>query len=249
MGANSFYPQPLLFLNKQLKPGTPVLSLREIAYWPSPFGIQKNPCKFTYLSIRADGSRGNRTPLNGYAAGRTKNGDGNESSQSSDGKVSSSSNNEAIISLVGRIKSSISKREAVRTKKRNPSSSDKPKVQSVSDVLFQPRKEVKVIDTRSIKDVPKEEQKIQDNEPVADIKLSRLPSNFVKRSPIPSPSAPRDKRVLNYEPSASKESTKHLELPRVEELKLPQLKELAKARGIKGYSRMKKSELINKLRS
>lgn len=119
------------------------LNLTEIAYWPSPFGIQKNPCKFTYLSIRADGSRGNRTPLNGYAAGRTKNGDGNESSQSSDGKVSSSSNNEAIISLVGRIKSSISKREAVLTKKRNPSSSDKPKVQSVSDVLFQPRKEVK----------------------------------------------------------------------------------------------------------
>lgn len=119
------------------------LNLTAIADWPSPFGIQKSPFKFTYLSIRADGSRGDRPPLNGYAAGRTKNGDGNESSQSSDGKVSSSSNNEAIISLFGRIKSSISKREAIRTKKRNPSSSDKPKVQSVPDVLLQPRKEVK----------------------------------------------------------------------------------------------------------
>lgn len=105
-----------------------------------------------------------------------------------------------------------------------------------------------VIDAGPIKDVPKEEQKIQNTEPVTDIKLTRLPSNFVKRSPIPSPSAPRGKRVLNYEPLANKESTKQ-ELPRVEELKRPQLQELAKARGIKGYSRMKKSELIKKLRS
>uniref|UniRef100_A0A3Q7F3B7 Rho termination factor-like N-terminal domain-containing protein n=2 Tax=Solanum lycopersicum TaxID=4081 RepID=A0A3Q7F3B7_SOLLC len=37
------------------------------------------------------------------------------------------------------------------------------------------------------------------------------------------------------------------EAVKIEEMKLPQLKELAKSRGLKGYSKLKKSELVELL--
>ncbi|XP_050104845.1 uncharacterized protein LOC126584536 [Malus sylvestris] len=67
--------------------------------------------------------------------------------------------------------------------------------------------------------------------------------NFVKRSPIPPQSIPRSKFLEldnGATPSATRRSgTGELDLVREEEMKLPELKELAKWRGIKGYSKFR----------
>lgn len=96
--------------------------------------------------------------------------------------------------------------------------------------------------------VPKKDQGIPDKQYVADLKSARPPSNFVKRSPIPSPTNPRGKAV-KLKNEVSVRTTSFNELPKVEEMKVTELKELAKSRGIKGYSKMKKSELVELLRS
>ena len=82
------------------------------------------------------------------------------------------------------------------------------------------------------------------------LKPTRLPSKFVKRLPIPSPSSPRERILkLNDEASQARAGRKELKLPKIEEMKLTELKDLAKSRGLKGYSKLKKSELIELLRS
>ncbi|KNA11229.1 hypothetical protein SOVF_137120 isoform B [Spinacia oleracea] len=78
--------------------------------------------------------------------------------------------------------------------------------------------------------------------------FSRPPSNFVKKSPIPSTTPLRSKEieVTNREElslEADKESSE------IEGMKLIELKELAKKRGIKGYSKLKKSDLVELLKS
>ncbi|KAJ0081699.1 hypothetical protein Patl1_10474 [Pistacia atlantica] len=226
-----------------------LFNLAEIADCTSPFGFQKNPHKLTIVSIRSHENRRDRPPQKGSAAGRKKKGDGNKRPQLSDGQASSSSNQEEIIALFKQIQSSVSKGESVSMKKRDRIPSDgKRTVESVIDVLLHTQKEVK--DTSSVKDGEVKEQETLNNEPVTNFKLARLPSTFVKRSPIPSASTPRGKVLEpNSKASANMAESEQLKLPRVEELKLPQLKELAKARGFKGYSRLKKSELIKLLRS
>lgn len=101
--------------------------------------------------------------------------------------------------------------------------------------------------------VPKKEPGIHGNPLVTDSsKLTRPPSKFVRRSPIPSPTTQKGEILeLNnqIETYSNADETGELDLKRVEELKLPELKELAKSRGLKGYSRMKKSELISLLKS
>lgn len=95
------------------------------------------------------------------------------------------------------------------------------------------------------------------------LKSTRPPSSFTRRSPIPtlsttdeeiqsgieklpetpSPSFPRDEIELNSEelPANDEQSLK------LEEMKLTELKEVAKSKGIKGYSKLKKSELVELL--
>lgn len=97
--------------------------------------------------------------------------------------------------------------------------------------------------------VPKKEPGIQRNPPVTDFKLTRPPSKFVKISPIPSLTAPRGKSIELSSEALPITNGTETDLLKPEEMKLPELKKLAKSRGIRGYSKLKKSELVNLLRS
>ncbi|KAI6703605.1 hypothetical protein NL676_012741 [Syzygium grande] len=98
-----------------------------------------------------------------------------------------------------------------------------------------------------------EEMKEEDVEhitsPVTNIKLTRPPSKFVKKSPIPFPSAPRGKEEQWNEASPAAAGSNDSTSRKIEEMKLQELKELAKTRGVRGYSRLKKKELVELLRS
>lgn len=92
--------------------------------------------------------------------------------------------------------------------------------------------------------------KVEDIQHIPHFKLSRPPSNFVKTSPVPFVTAPRGKETLltsGVSPAAADMIMPHSH--KLESMRLPQLKELAKSRGVKGYSNLKKKELIELLRS
>nr|GFC31159.1 SAP-like protein BP-73 [Tanacetum cinerariifolium] len=69
--------------------------------------------------------------------------------------------------------------------------------------------------------------------------LSRPPSNFMKKSPIPSVHVERVKDDVMSATDGEE----------LEAMKLAELKELAKSRGVKGYSKLKKAELIELLKT
>lgn len=96
------------------------------------------------------------------------------------------------------------------------------------------------------------EQEALENPQETSFKLTRPPSRFVRKSPIPSLSAPRIKVLdLNDEESpASTEGDGQVQSEgRLEKMKLAELRGLAKNRQIKGYSKLKKGELIQILGS
>ncbi|CAK9148113.1 unnamed protein product [Ilex paraguariensis] len=218
----------------------------KIADGPSLFASHKDLAQLT-----------GRPPRKNSTTGGTPNDNGNEIPQSFDDKLSSSSSQEEIIALFRRIKSSISKGDSRSSKKRSSKSSeDKHSAESVLDVLRQSREQVKErastkgrVMASPRRKGPSESQEKLDHPSVPDHKLTRPPSNFVKRSPIPSPSSLRGKEELKSTASLSPAGDKEPGLQKVEEMKLPALKELAKSRGIKGYSKLKKSELVELLRT
>lgn len=81
--------------------------------------------------------------------------------------------------------------------------------------------------------------------PSPDPRSTRPRSSFVKRSPLQSPFNSKGKVKLKTKTSLDNHVER--EAVKVEEMKLPQLKELAKTRGLKGYSKLKKSELVELL--
>ncbi|BFG27955.1 hypothetical protein CerSpe_142290 [Prunus speciosa] len=236
---------PFFSFSKQPKLGKSIFSLKDV---PSPF--ERNGLHLTVSCIGSEGNGGDQPPRRRSASGRTNKNDGTKKREAG-GKKSKASDQEEIISLFRRIQTSISNKESesVNAKKINSNvSEDSPSSESILQALYGSRKQKgKALDkagqgvwTRR-KDA--QEQQIQEDPSVAEFKLTRPPSKFVKRSPIPSQSI-RRVQVLELNNGASPSAA-----GRIEEMKLPELKELAKTRGIKGYSKLRKSELVQLLKS
>ncbi|XAR66588.1 hypothetical protein NMG60_11012870 [Bertholletia excelsa] len=259
MGAIAFQPgflAPSFSAASKSNLGKPFfcLKLKEIADRPSTFPCQKHFTQLTVSSIRANGNRRGRPPLKDISSGQTSKRIENKGPQSSDGKSTKSPNQEEIIALFRRIKSSISKRDSANPKTRSSKSSqDSTSAESVTEVLRLSRKQIKGGKeegnkglTRS-RGVSQSEQEVQEYPSAADPRLTRPPSNFVKRSPIPSSSSPR--KVVDEQKIGPRAAVTKEELPTLDKMKLCELKELAKSKGIRGYSKLKKRELVVLLRS
>lgn len=249
MGALLHFP-PCFSFNKQpkLRWGEPTFLLREIADGCSTLPSRKAASfQFTVSSRRSDGNRRGNPSQKNPASERKNEG---QNKKPSENKITSSSNQEEIIALFNRIQSSISKKEPTSSKEINPKPSEKkPSADSVLDLLHQFRKGIPDTMTEKAREnklkwrrAVAKEQKILNKETAVDFRLFRPPSNFVKRSPIPSPSVPRGK-ILEMKKEPKEDAAA------IEKLKLPELKQIAKSRGIKGYSRLKKSELVKLLSS
>ncbi|KAL0727555.1 hypothetical protein Bca4012_023648 [Brassica carinata] len=147
----------------------------------------------------------------------------------------SKSKQEEIISLFSRIQASISKGESQGAdgKNNNESSGNGSLSKAILDVLEKPRE--KTEGDAGARKEPKRQ-------------VARPPSKFVKRSPTrPSASDPRGKLTITK--SSMEETEKDEKPPLIETMKLAELKEVAKNRGLKGYSKLKKSEILELLRS
>ncbi|GAB4827075.1 hypothetical protein Ancab_033958 [Ancistrocladus abbreviatus] len=230
-----------LFTNS--KPTKPKLFPGENVPKPSVFAsCQAVSFPETYFSIRSCGNqRGRPFRKNDAASSSMLNGDENRVPKSSGAKPSTQKD---LIDLFKRIRDSISKGESGRTKtEKSALTKDNSLVESVSGLL-QSRREMTASTSNERSRIRKSECKIPNDQPPPDFKLIRPPSNFVKKSPIPSPTASRKEDFV-----LGTAELKHATNLAIEKMKLTELKELAKARGIKGYSKLKKSELINLLRS
>ncbi|CAN8231448.1 unnamed protein product [Cochlearia groenlandica] len=154
----------------------------------------------------------------------------------------SKSNQEEIISLLKRIQASISKGESrgdEEKKNSGASTENKPLTKAILDVLEKSRKNTQG-DTTSVKEKQPKRQEV----------LTRQPSSFTKRTHTPSALTPRGKLPVTKTDKALEEITEKQEKPPlIETMKLAELKEVAKNSGIKGYSKLKKSELLKRLRS
>ncbi|GFP89619.1 hypothetical protein PHJA_001105600, partial [Phtheirospermum japonicum] len=178
-------------------------------------------------------------------------------SQPLDGR---SSNKEEILALFKRIQSSISKGDTSNSKKRiskvAEDNNNNNNSESILEVLHQSRtrgkgKNVSKKGEKFMaqqKDSPKKEEEKTDRLSATDLKPTRPPSSFMRRSPIPTQPSPRDEIEAEEERLHERdgENSEHL-VEKFEEMKLSRLKEVAKCKGIKGYSKLKKSELVELL--
>ncbi|KAJ8549452.1 hypothetical protein K7X08_033159 [Anisodus acutangulus] len=232
------------------KPKFGIRISKEIAYGLSVSTNHKDCHCSTLSTIRADGIRRRRSSKDA-TPGKTSKGDELNIQSSPDSKSSNSLNQEEIISLFKRIQSSISKGDSSSSMKRSTKSSEeKPAIDSVLEILRDSKAQVKGTTSNTKDDKGSTHQRGQkvpttDSSSTFDPRSARPPSSFVKRSPLQKPFNSKEKVELKLETSPGNHVEK--EAVKIEEMKLPQLKELAKSRGLKGYSRLKKSELVELL--
>ncbi|MED6184593.1 hypothetical protein PIB30_048925 [Stylosanthes scabra] len=216
--------------------------LAEVRVQPSPYAFKKAVSPFSNSKmIKSKGdSKGVQTSRRNE----------DKRSKSFKGEKIESPHHEEIMDLLKRIRISISMG--------NIQNKDKPSPEYDRDIIGEPKKQVKAGNI-SNNAKPKElsekignEEGAEENPHASGFKLTRLPSNFTKKSPIPSLSAPRSNITGETNDGSSEislETTVQSESESLEEMKLAELKELAKSRGIKSYSKLKKSELIKVLGS
>ncbi|KAF9587731.1 hypothetical protein IFM89_004708 [Coptis chinensis] len=207
------------------------------------------PVHPTFWSVRCEGNNRKGRPRRSSTSGQSHKPEENQqSSQSSDEVSSISSNSEDIIALFRRIQSSIAKDGSGGTKKRSFVNNKKMEsAESVLDVLRQSRNQIRVENKASPKrrGASKTKGKTGDISPTSDFKLTRPPSYFVKKSPIPRPSTLKGQAIdVANEDSLASSVRNDPDSHKIEDMKLSELKELAKSRGMKGYSKLKKGELI-----
>lgn len=170
---------------------------------------------------------------------RSIHGDDNEKPHLSQGKTYG--NKQEILALFRRIQSSISAAESAASKVGTNNAS----AESVLQVLRQSRKQVKGKTpyregSTGLSESENKQKKVERIDSVSNEGIiSRPPSNFVKRSPIPSVHVERVEDDVMIATDGED----------LETMKLAELKELAKSRGVKGYSKLKKAELIELLKT
>ncbi|KAK6932708.1 Rho termination factor, N-terminal [Dillenia turbinata] len=246
--------------NCKIKLGKPFYSLEEIADVSLHFPSSRLQ-GFPVLKIRSEGRQRGRSPKRDVAAARrsSKEADSNHKvPQSTGNKLLGTSDQDEIIRLFRRIRTSIARDESDGPKKRGlGSSKDLSSAESLLEVLRQSsrrqdgnlgKEERRTFAQRGVE---KKERTIQDSSLAGDFKLTRPPSNFLRKSPIPLQSLHRaaDAEMNNEGSSVSmSELASEMETPQVEKMKLPELRALAKSRGLKAYSKLKKSELVELLK-
>ncbi|KDP21120.1 hypothetical protein JCGZ_21591 [Jatropha curcas] len=236
--------------SKQLKLGRPVQIFKDS---PWAFASQNHVLQLSVSSTKSDERKRSRLPRKGSALGRTEKEDVGKKLQFSGGKIHRSPKQEEILALFRRIQSSISKALA---KQSNASLSP---TESILEVLHQSKKPregtIKGEGDKALaqkRGVAKKENTLDNDvqDSAANFNLTRPPTNFVRRSPIPPTTIPTGNTIeLNSDSSATKEEKKLVMPPKIDEMKLPELRELAKSRGMKGYSKLKKGKLLELLRS
>ncbi|XP_022898717.1 SAP-like protein BP-73 [Olea europaea var. sylvestris] len=226
-----------------LKFRNPIFSFNELADRDSVFISRRELLNLAVSSTRADG---NPVP------GRAPKGEWKKNSESMETEKKTS-NKEEILALFKRIQSSISKGETIKSRNRNSKQAEDVSAESLLEVLHQSTRKGKTARKQgnklvaSGKGLQKKEQKAEYSSE-KDARSSRPPSNFTKRSPIPSPSSPRNKVDLKSEVLPTMDVDTEIISKKFEGMKLVELKEVAKSKGIRGYSKLKKGELVELLK-
>ncbi|XP_050224167.1 uncharacterized protein LOC126673899 [Mercurialis annua] len=245
MDAIFFHPNSIITLqscfhfSKQINQRTFYCSLREIADRPSAFTL---PNIVLQVSISNDCGRRGRSLRKSYLLVRTKTEDTTEKYPLSDGKPPRP-RQEEVLALFRRINSSISNKEAKSKPETNIRLSKEmlPANKSIGENLQQSKKQDR--DVRNMK----YDQQNDVLRLAAKFNVNRPPSKFVRSSLVPSQSIP--KVQLNSVQSRATDNEKASKLLHLEEMRLLELKEVAKSRGIKGYSKLKKGQLLELLKS
>ncbi|XP_008783514.2 SAP-like protein BP-73 isoform X4 [Phoenix dactylifera] len=211
-----------------------LLNLAEITDGPLLFASQGGLLQPSVSIIRSEGNRRGRPRRNASADRSVKGANRLKDSSTTSDETSKSSSQEKIIALFKRIQTSISKGGSALSKRRSPNN---PKEKQTDKVPSQ-------YDTLSSGD-----ETTEDAVTSGKFKMSRPVSNFAKRSPIPPPSLELESiQKVSEERLPVVAAGEKVELQKLDEMKLPELKELARKRGVKGYSKLKKGELLELLK-
>ncbi|URD86593.1 Rho termination factor, N-terminal domain [Musa troglodytarum] len=211
---------------------------------------QSGTSRFPLLSIRSEGNRGGR-PRKDTSRNKTrKEADRLKDLPTSNGEASNSASQDEIIALFRRIQTSISKGRPATPRRRNLKSQKEKKTGEPIPKDFE-QEQVRV---------PRKDDGAPEKSGLSE-EVARPVSKFVKKSPIPSPSLVQageeaaeeqlqsvTRNKVADERQQALTTDRESNVQNIDELKLPELKELAKRRGIKGYSKLKKGELLELLK-